>query len=108
MTRRFSLWLETTDPRQTVEHYILRARSGFYADAAAATPLHPIGAFWLGSEQRPAAGKVWLARLGALREDDLRSITQRIPGSVISELSRGFASVMLLTTRRLILDGAGR
>jgi hypothetical protein len=99
--------LETKDPRQTVEHYILRARSGLYADATTARALHPIAAFRLASEQRPEAGEVWLDRLDALREDTLRSITQRIPGSVISEFSRRFAFVMLQTARRLILEGAG-
>jgi hypothetical protein len=97
--------LTTRDARYSVERYVRRARSGFYAEAADSKALHPAAAFFLAVARRPEAGAVWLARLEGLGENEFEKITARVPAPAISEPARAFAHEVLRIARRLLLDG---
>ncbi|MEO5731061.1 MAG: hypothetical protein ABI134_22360 [Byssovorax sp.] len=99
--------LMTRDPRYSVEHYVRRARSGFYAHAADKKALHPTDAFFRAVKQRPEPGALWLARLDALGEDGLEKITASVPASAITEPGRAFARHVLHLARGMLLDPAG-
>jgi hypothetical protein len=96
--------LATRDAGYSVERYVRRARSGFYAEPADTKPLHPADAFFLAVARRPEAGAVWLARLEALGDDVLDKITARVPAPAISEPGRAFAHEVLRIARRMLLD----
>ena len=97
--------LATHDARRSIAHYVDRARSGFYAEAASPRPLHPAAAFFRAAAQRTEAGELWLARLEALGEDTIEKITARVPASAISEPGRAFAREVLRLGRQALLDG---
>ncbi len=98
--------LTTRDPRYSVEHYVRRAHSGFYAQASDKKALHPADAFFRAARQRPEAGALWLARLEGLGEDEIEKITARVPASAISEPGRTFAREVLRLARRMLLEPA--
>lgn len=96
--------LTTPDARHSVEAYIRRARSGFYAEDTDKKALHPADAFFRAVRQRPEAGALWLARIEALGEDEIEKITARVPASAISEPGRAFAHEVLRLGRRMLLN----
>lgn len=96
--------LTTRDARRSVDHYVARARSGFYEKDTDAKTLHPAAAFFRAAELLPEAGKVWLARIEGLEEDVLERIVARVPVSVIREPERAFARRVLHTARRILLE----
>ena len=98
--------LTTRDRGYSVDHYVRRARSHFYAEDADKKALRPVDAFFRAARQRPEAGALWLARLAELGEDKLEKITARVPGSAISEPGRAFAHEVFRLARRMLLDEA--
>lgn len=96
--------LTTRDPAFTVAGYVERARSGLYADAAAARPLHPADAYELAGARRPEAMEVWRARLGQTTEAAFERIVARVPDAAISAHARAFALAVLRVARQHLLE----
>jgi len=56
---------------------------------------------------RPAAGAFWLERLRWVGQDEISSIMNALPASMISDVARAFATGVLAATRtRLLATGA--
>lgn len=94
--------LEGSDPRVTVEAWVERGRSAFYAPGADRRPLGPKEAFARGAALRPEGARYWLSRLAALPEDAFAPILRRVPAERISDLHRRFAARILDCNRRRV------
>lgn len=92
--------LETRDPAFAVAGYVERARSGLYAEAAAARPLHPSDAFGLAGARRPEALDAWRARLDRTSDEAFERIVERVPEAAISAPARAFALAVLRAARQ--------
>lgn len=94
--------LSGDDPRVTVEAWVERGRSAFYAPTAAPgvrKPLSPLHAFARAAQLRPAGAEFWLSQLEALREEALTEALARVPAERISDLHREFAARILICNR---------
>jgi hypothetical protein len=96
--------LASTDPGYGVEAYVHRprARSALYLNAGDARPLGLIEAFVAWSER--ANAKPWLDALDSVREDEIRQLMARLPGSEISGPGGAFAQAILEANKRRILE----
>lgn len=100
--RRARLRVEGGDPRVTVESYVERARSAFYASRAATKPLTTLEAFMAAVSARPEAARAWWARLATVTEADVRDLFERLPEERISPVHRELAVRMVLVNQRRI------
>ena len=95
--------LATSDFQYQPTAYHRRARSAFFA-IGGQKPLHPIAAFARAAKLRPAAGKLWLARLATLGEDELDVLLQRAPSSAMSGPANHFARKLIELSRNQLLS----
>lgn len=95
------------DKRRSVERYVERAVSAFYASAASKKPLSPLEAFSEAGKLGPQAADAWLERLRQVSEHDVTSIFEQIPPERISPVASRFAQKMLEVNcqRLLALQG---
>lgn len=96
--------LTTKDRQRTVEYYIGKASSAFYASPTSKKPLSTLDAFRVAARSRPAAGLTWLKRLEAVSQDQTEQILRQVPSDRISEVSVNFAQRMLELNRSCLLD----
>lgn len=96
--------LTTKDRQRTVEYYIGKASSAFYAAPTSKKPLSTLDAFRVATRSRPAAGLTWLKRLEAVSPDQTVQILRQVPPDRISEVSVYFAQRMLELNRSRLLD----
>lgn len=96
--------LTTKDKQRTVEYYIGKASSAFYASPASKKPLSTLDAFRSAARSRAGAGLTWLKRLEAVSPDQTEQILRLVPPDRISEVSVHFAQRMLEFNRRRLLD----
>ena len=91
--------LTTRDKTYAPAAYLARARSAFFASVTDGRTMHPVAAFGRAAKQRPAAAKLWVARLADVREDELDLLLQRIPDSTMSAWAKSFARALLQLSR---------
>ena len=96
--------LTTKDRQRTVEYYIRKASSAFYAAPTSKKPLSTLDAFRAAARSRPAAALTWLKRLEAVSQDQTEQILRQVPQDRISEVSVYFAQRMLELNRNRLLD----
>lgn len=96
--------LTTKDRHRTVESYIGKASSAFYASPTSKKPLSTLDAFRAAARSRPTAGLTWLKRLEAVSQDQTEQILRQVPPDRISEVSVYFAQRMLELNRSRLLD----
>jgi hypothetical protein len=96
--------LTTRDKGYALAAYLSRARSAFFASVTDDKTMHPVDAFTRAAKQRPAAAKLWVARLSDLREDDLDVLLRRIPESTMSASAHRFARELLQLSRNQLLS----
>ena len=98
--------LTTRDIGRSVEAYVARAKSAFYANTTSVKPFTTIEAFDEASIIRPDANRYWLDRLNRIAQEDFVDIFSQIPDDKISEPAKDFALKMLeLNTKRLLKNG---
>ena len=96
--------LTTKDKRRSVEAYVERARSAFFATPTSAKPLKTLEAFHEAAKIRPAAADYWRERLAAIDPTQYRDILDEVPDSEISQPARDFACRMLEINAQRLLD----
>jgi len=96
--------LMTKDKGRSVEAYVARAKSAFYATYSSTTPLTTLDAFREAAKLRPEAADYWLQRLAGIDNSAYRSILTEIPGTEISEPAGDFAVRMLEINANRILQ----
>jgi len=95
--------LSPSDKRRSMERYVERAVSAFYASSASKKPLSPLEAFDEVGKLRPQAADAWLERLRHVSEHDVTSIFEQIPPEHISPVASRFAQRMLEVNRQRLL-----
>lgn len=95
--------LSTRDRQRSVDRYVKRARSAFYASATSKKPLSPLEAFSEAGRLRPQAAEAWLERLRQVSEHEVAFIFDQIPSERISPLAGKFAQKMLAINRQRLL-----
>lgn len=99
--------LTTRDRNDTVEAFCGRAKSGFYADAAASSTLTALEAYRQFAARAPVQAKPWLDRLRAVTADMVWSILQEVPDDLMTPVCQEFTCRLLMINRERILAGAG-
>lgn len=100
--------LTTKDRNRTVEYYVERAGSAFYASPLSEKPLSTLDAFKSAARFFPLAALAWLKRLGDVSMDNTEHIFSDIPTDRISEVSISFAQQMLSLNRARLLNCLNR
>ncbi len=96
--------LMTNDKGRSVEAYVERANSAFYATYSSTKPLTTLEAFREAAKIRPEATKYWLRQLIGIDKGEYRGILAEIPDSEISAPARDFAGRMLEINANRILQ----
>ena len=95
--------LKTRDKGRSVEAYVERARSAFFATPSSPRPLKTLEAFREVARIRPAASDYWLKKLAEIDLENYRKILMKIPNPEISAPARDFAYRMLeINTGRIL------
>jgi hypothetical protein len=94
--------LTTRDTRRSMQRYVERATSAFYASSSSKKPLSTFDAFREAGKIRPAAAKAWIERLEHVSLRDLELIFDNIPPDRISAVAARFAlKILALNGQRL-------
>jgi hypothetical protein len=95
--------LTTRDQGRSMQQYVARARSAFYASPTDTRPMSTLNAFRETGIRRPRAAQAWITRLKRLSSQDLEVIFADISSDRISAVARDFAIKMLsLNAQRLL------
>ncbi len=105
--RKARLRVEGGDPRVTVEAYVARARSAFYASREATKPLTTLEAFEAAAALHPAAGRAWYARLARITASEVENLFERLPDDRISAVHRRLAARMIVVNTQRIAEVVG-
>lgn len=102
------LRLTTRDERQTVDFYLGRCRSAFYAPDSLpdSRPMHPHAAWRRAAACEPEAAAWWLRILARIDRRDVLTCVERIPDDRISAPHRRLATRILETNYERIRDDA--
>lgn len=95
--------LTTRDQGRTVDRFVRRARSAFYADVAASQPLSTMQAWRAFSASSSAAGVAWLSCLAGIDDDTIKRVVEEVPPSRMSRVSRDFTMALLIENKRRLL-----
>ena len=95
--------LTTRDRVRSIQYYIARARSAFYASPTDTKSMPTLDAFREGGLRRPGAAQAWITRLARLSSQDVEAVFADIPSDWISTVAKDFAMRMLvLNSQRLL------
>jgi hypothetical protein len=95
--------LTTRDRGRSMQHYVARARSAFYASPTDTRPISTLSAFREAGIRRPRAAQAWIARLERLSSQDIEAIFAAVPADRISTVAKDFAiKVLSLNAQRLL------
>jgi hypothetical protein len=95
--------LTTHDRRRSMEQYVNKAASAFFASTSAEKPLLTIEAFIDAGKLQPEAADAWLSRLDQVSSSDTRSILEQVPLDRISTVGIDFAHKILELNRGRLL-----
>lgn len=95
--------LAPRDIRRSMERYVERAASAFYASASSNRPLSTFEAFREAGKVQPKAAEAWLGRLQEVSSQTVVSIFDEVPRDRISSIAGEFAQRMLELNRRRLL-----
>ncbi len=95
--------LVTKDKARSIERYVEKARSAFYASPESARPMFTIEAFEMAAMQSRDAARSWLGRLEQVASADTMSVFERIPDTKITPAAVEFAQHMLELNRERLL-----
>jgi hypothetical protein len=87
--------LTTRDRGRSMERYVARARSAFFASPSSHKPLSTLEAFQVAARLRPSAARAWLERLKRVAVRDTRSLLESVPSDRITPVAIDFAQRML-------------
>ncbi len=94
--------LTTNDRNRTVQAYVDRCRSAFFAEEDDDEPMHPTDAFHQAAQRMPGAATAWLQQLENIDSTDVETIFANIPEERISEVSIEFALQQLAINRHAL------
>lgn len=99
--------LTTRDKRRSMERYVERALSAFYASPSSKKPLSPLAAFQEAGKLNPKAADAWLARLKIVSSEDIALVFSQIPQDRMTQVASQFAQRMLELNRQRLLTLQG-
>ena len=95
--------LRTKDAADSVEAYVERCTSAFYAQEGDAKPLTTLEAFKAAMLFSPAEARVWLAQLEQVHMKDVTELLHRVPADRITEPAICFAHRILEINQHRLL-----
>ncbi len=96
--------LTTKDRNRTVAAFAGRGRGAFYGRLEDTRPLELREAFGAFAKNAINAAHVWLDRLRAVNQNEIRGILERVPAERMSEICKRFTLELLLTNQRRLLE----
>jgi hypothetical protein len=95
--------LTTRDQRRSMERYVARARSAFFASPSSTRPMSTHDAFQEAGRLRPGAARSWLECLQNVSSQDVERFFDQVPHDRITPVAITFALQMLeLNQQRLL------
>ena len=96
--------LETRDKNRNVEHFVGKARSGFFLTRQDQKTMSTLEVFRDFSQLEPGAAKIWLEKLASIGSDVVDGILAEVPPQRMSPITRQFTLALLsINQRRLLL-----
>ncbi|MDA2930621.1 HipA domain-containing protein [Acidobacteria bacterium AH-259-O06] len=95
--------LTTRDVGRSMERYVERAKSAFFASPSGKKPMPTLEAFQEAAKLRPEAAKSWIERLEQVSSRETRSIFEQIPEGRITSVAIEFAQKLLELNRQRIV-----
>ncbi len=95
--------LTTHDRGRSMDRYVARAKSAFFASPARKQLLSTVEAFHEAGKVRPRAANAWLQRLAAVSAYDVQQLFAKIPNDRITPVAVEFALKMLALNRQRLL-----
>lgn len=95
--------LKTRDRRRSMETYVERARSAFFATPASNRPMSTIDTFREGGKMRPGAAKYWLGNIERVSSQEVQLLFEKVPPERITDVAIEFALKMLDLNRQRLL-----
>ncbi len=96
--------LTTQDRGRTVQRYVERARSAFYAVERGTKRMLSIEAFKFAAARYPQAAQVWSERLGNISFHEVEHVLNDLPEARASTMSRKFALEMMRINQARLLE----
>ena len=96
--------LTTKDANRSVEHFVGRARSGFYSSPKEGKTMLALDVFRQFAARVREAARVWLGKLAAIRQAAVGAILTKIPPQRMSPVTREFTLKLLMTNQRRLLE----
>ncbi|MGB7799827.1 hypothetical protein [Buttiauxella sp.] len=96
--------LTTRDENQKVSAFVRKARSELFKLKTDSKRLLTIDAFVLACEKRPRAKAHWMNKLSELKDDDIKSIFERLPINSASENAKSFACSVIIENKKRLLQ----
>jgi hypothetical protein len=87
--------LEASGTNRDIKAYLKRNRGAFFADEADKHPMLTIDTFAAIQKHAPRAASTWLHRLAVITEPEVNDVISKVPGNIMSESSKEFATMVL-------------
>jgi hypothetical protein len=98
--------LTTRDQNRSVEFFAARARSAFYVTRDDGKTLSSLEVFQRFAEKDSGAARIWLGKLGEIRQVAVDAILAEIPPQRMSPVARQFTSKLLMINQHRLLESA--
>jgi hypothetical protein len=97
--------LTTKDRGRHIKSFVRRARSAFFATEQAAKPMGTVAAWQAFADLVSPATDAWLARLAAIRDEQIEACLLAVPPHRLSPIAREFTLALLYENRQRLLTG---
>lgn len=96
--------LGTRDKNRTIENFAGKARSGFYATPKDDKTMFALDVFRRFAERDMVAARIWLGKLGEIRQSVVDAILAEIPPQRMSPVTREFTLELLMINQHRLLE----
>ena len=92
------------DRNRSMGVYVTKAKSACYAEVTSVKTLGTLECFEAFASHAAEAAKLWMRRLGAIEECNVREIVERVPSTRISNIAKQFTVELLNENKKRILQ----
>lgn len=95
--------LVTKDKNRSIGKFVTKAKSELFKFKGDKKRLSTLDAFMLAVERRERAKRFWLSKLEGVGDDRFMDIVNRVPSSIMTDVSKEFALKMIIENKRRLL-----
>lgn len=98
--------LTSKDANRRIPHFARKARSAFYASAAASRPMTTMEAWAAFAVKAPCAADIWLEQLAKITPAEVEALLLELPPNRMTSIRRQFTLQLLVENQKRLLAGA--